>query len=248
MSLCSICFFAYCLLVLCFFAFWFDLCAMKILFEDYYLLVVEKPAGLSTENGGAKHTSAEQEALLYFTESLMSSSASKRLKATPFLRVAHRLDRPASGILVLAKTKTALTHLMAQFEQRTVQKTYLAATERAPALPSAELRHWLRKDEEGKKAQILEQQARGTQLGTLRYRTLERVGKTALLEVQPTTGRFHQIRAQLAHIGCPVIGDLAYGGHFWHLDQIKLHAHRLAFQHPKTGEPLVIESPKPSGW
>ncbi len=221
---------------------------MKVLFEDYYLLVVEKPAGLSTESGGARHTSAEQEALLYFTESLMKTSASKRLKATPFLRVAHRLDRPASGILVLAKTKTALTHLMAQFEQRTVQKTYLAATERAPALPSAELRHWLVKDEEGKKAQIVELQGRGTQLGILTYRTLERTGKMALLEIQPTTGRFHQIRAQLAHIGCPIVGDLAYGGHFWHLDQIKLHAHRLTLQHPKTGEPLVIESPKPSSW
>jgi len=221
---------------------------MKILFEDYYLLIMEKPAGLSSESGGAKHTSAEQEALIYFTESLMKNSASKRLKVTPFLRVAHRLDRPASGILVLAKTKMALTHLMAQFEQRTVQKVYWAATERAPALPTAELRNWLKKDEEGKKALIAELQGRGTQLATLSYRTLERTGKTALLEVHPTTGRFHQIRAQLAHIGCPIIGDLTYGGHFWHLDQIKLHAHRLTFQHPKTGESMVIESPKPSTW
>lgn len=221
---------------------------MKILFEDYYLLVMEKPAGLSTESGGARHPSAEQEALLYFTESLMKATTSKRLKTTPFLRVAHRLDRPASGILVLAKTKTALTQVMAQFENRTVQKTYLAATERAPALPAADLRHWLRKDESGKQAIVTEQQVRDSQLSTLHYRTLERLGKGALLEIQPATGRFHQIRAQLAHIGCPIIGDLAYGAPSWRLDQIKLHAHRLVLQHPKTGEPLVLESPKPSDW
>ncbi len=221
---------------------------MKILFEDYYLLVVEKPAGLSTESGGAKHPSAEQEALLYFTQSLMKNTTSKRLKVTPFLRAAHRLDRPASGILLLAKTKTALTNVMAQFENRTVQKTYLATTERSPALPSAELRHWLRKDESGKQAIITEQQVRSSQLATLTYRTQVRVGSGALLEVQPSTGRFHQIRAQLAHIGCPIVGDLAYGGHIWQPDRIKLHAHRLALLHPKTGEPLVFESPQPSDW
>ncbi len=221
---------------------------MKILFEDYYLLAMEKPAGLSTESGGARHPSAEQEALLYFTESLMKATTSKRLKVTPYLRVAHRLDRPASGILLLAKTKTALTQVMAQFENRTVQKTYLAATERAPVLPTAELRHWLRKDESGKQAIVTEQQVRDSQLSTLHYRTLERLGKGALLEIQPATGRFHQIRAQLAHIGCPITGDLAYGAHLWQPDQIKLHAHRLVLQHPKTGEPLVLESPKPSDW
>ncbi|MEO6038926.1 MAG: RluA family pseudouridine synthase, partial [Saprospiraceae bacterium] len=173
---------------------------------------------------------------------------SKRLKVTPFLRAAHRLDRPASGILVMAKTKTALTNLMAQFENRTVDKVYLATTERSPTLPSAELRHWLKKDDEGKKALITEQQVRNSQLATLTYRTLVRVGKGALLEIKPTTGRFHQIRSQLAHIGCPIVGDLAYGAHFWHLDQIKLHAHRLQLLHPKTNEPLVIESPQPSDW
>ncbi len=221
---------------------------MKILFEDYYLLVVEKPAGLSSESGGAKHPSAEQEALLYFTQSLMKNTTSKRLKVTPFLRVAHRLDRPASGVLLMTKTKTALTNVMAQFENKTVKKTYLAATERSPVLPSADLRHWIRKDESGKKAIITEIQVKDSQLATLSYRTLVRVGKGALIEVHPNTGRFHQIRAQLAHIGCPIVGDLTYGGHFWHLDQIKLHAHRLALLHPKTGEPIVFESPQPSDW
>lgn len=221
---------------------------MKILFEDYYLLAVEKPAGLSTESGGAKHPSAEQEALLYFTQSLMKNTTSKRLKVTPFLRAAHRLDRPASGILLLVKTKTALTNVMAQFENRSVRKTYLAATERSPTLPSADLRNWLKKDESGKKALISEQQTRLTQLATLSYRTLVRMGKGALLEVHPTTGRFHQIRAQLAHIGCPIVGDLTYGAQLWHPDQIKLHAHRLEFLHPKTNEPLVIVSPQPSDW
>lgn len=216
---------------------------MHILFEDYYLLAINKPAGLSSEQGTGKHPSAETEALLYFTGQLQKNSTSKRLKVTPFLRLAHRLDRPASGVLLMAKTKTALTNLMEQFEQRTLQKVYHVVVERAPAATEGVLKNWLKKDDSGKKSLVVEKEGRGTQRAELSYKVLEKKGAGALLEVELGTGRFHQIRAQLAHIGCPVAGDLLYGGRFWRENEIKLHAQRLTFRHPKSGEMMTLECP-----
>lgn len=213
---------------------------MDILFEDYYLLAVCKPAGLPAERGTARYPSAETEALLYFTRQLQQASASKRLKATPFLRLAHRLDRPTSGVLLMAKTKTALSNLMAQFEQREIQKVYLAMTEKLPPAPVGTLKNWLMRDESGKKSAIQDRQKKDAQWAELRYRVLHPAGQGALLEVLPLTGRFHQIRAQLAHIGCPIVGDTLYGAQPWREHEIKLHAQRLTFRHPKSGESMTL--------
>lgn len=221
---------------------------MQIIFEDYYLLAINKPAGLSSESGKERHPSAEQEALMYFTQHLQKNSSSKRLKETPYLRAVHRLDRASSGVLVFAKTKQALSALMLQFEQRTVEKIYQAVVEKPPASPSGHLANWLLKDESGRKALISEKQLRDSQHCILDYITLPSEGKTILLEVHPKTGRFHQIRAQLAHIGCPIAGDVLYGGKPWHEHQIKLHAQRLHFIHPKTGAPMTLEAPLPDEW
>ncbi|MBK7939532.1 MAG: hypothetical protein IPJ82_21685 [Lewinellaceae bacterium] len=122
---------------------------MQILFEDYYVLAVNKPAGLSSESGKERHPSAEQEALMYFTKQLQERSSSKRLKSTPYLRPVHRLDRAASGILVFAKTKAALTNLMEQFEKREVEKVYRAITETRPPADAGTLSHWLKKTRKG---------------------------------------------------------------------------------------------------
>lgn len=216
---------------------------LNILFEDYYLLAINKPAGLSSERGAGRHDSAETDALLYFTQQLQQNSTSKRLKSTPFLRLAHRLDRPTSGILLMAKTKTALTDLMLQFEQREAQKIYHAMTERKPQTLEGHLKNWLTKDETGKKSAIREHGGGNRQLAELFYSTLPSTGPGALLELRPTTGRFHQIRAQLAHIGCPIVGDVLYGAKPWREHEIKLHAHRLTFRHPKSGEMMTLECP-----
>ena len=221
---------------------------MQILFEDYYVLAINKPAGLSSESGKERHPSAEQEALLYFTRQLQERSTSKRLKSTPYLRPVHRLDRAAGGILVFAKTKAALSHLMEQFEKREVEKVYWAITETRPPADAGTLSHWLTKDPEGRKAVISEKEGRDSQHCKLEYKVLEVKDKRCLLEVRPHTGRFHQIRAQLAFIGCPIQGDVLYGGKFWREYQIKLHAHRLTCKHPKTGDPLELEAPLPEGW
>lgn len=215
---------------------------MQVLFEDYYLLAIDKPAGLSSESGQERHPSAEKEAKMYFARQLQEKSTSSRLKETPYLRVAHRLDRAASGVLLFAKTKTALASLMEQFEKREVRKIYRAVVEKQVPSPSGTLVHWLVKDPEGRRALVSEKQIRSSQRCELEYKTLEMRGKGALIEIAPATGRFHQIRAQLAHIGCPIAGDTLYGGHLWKEHEIKLHARSLTFRHPKTGESMTLET------
>ncbi len=221
---------------------------MQILFEDYYVLAVNKPAGLSSESGKERHPSAEREALLYFTRRLQERSTSKRLKATPYLRPVHRLDRAASGILLFAKTKAALVSLMEQFEKREAEKVYQAVVESRPPADAAKLSHWLKKDAEGRKALVSGKESRGSRYCELEYKVLKMKEKQFLLEIKPHTGRFHQIRAQLAFIGCPIQGDVLYGGTFWRENQIKLHAFRLTCKHPKTGDPLELEVAPPEGW
>lgn len=222
---------------------------MQIIFEDYYLLAISKPAGLSSESGKERHPSAEQEALMYFTQQLQKGSTSKRLKETPYLRVAHRLDRASSGVLVFAKTKQALSAIMQQFEERSVEKVYQAVVEKRPATPSGNLTNWLLKDETGRKALIAEKQLKDSQQCILDYITLPTEDRSILLEIHPKTGRFHQIRAQLSHIGCPIVGDMLYGASKpWREHQIKLHAQRLTFKHPKTGEKMTLEAQLPEGF
>lgn len=132
--------------------------------------------------------------------------------------------------------------MMHQFERREVEKTYRAVVEKAPEASIGVLSHWLKRDETGKKALVFDQEKPDTQPCESTYTLLETNGAQALLEIRPRTGRFHQIRAQLAHIGCPIVGDVLYGGSFWREHEIKLHAHRLTFTHPRSEAPMSVEA------
>ena len=228
---------------------WFAyLCAMEILFEDYYIIAVHKPAGLSTESGHAKHPSMERELMFYITEELNKNSSSSRLKKTPYLRAIHRLDRPSSGVLLFAKTKYALTAVMNQFEAGTVQKSYFAKTPKAPPQESGSLQHFIKKDESGKFAIVSALQTKGAQACSLDYTVLSTSNGETLLDIQPKTGKFHQIRAQLAFIGCPIVGDIQYGARPWRDHEIKLMAYRLSFNHPKSNETMTFIIDPPATW
>ncbi len=220
---------------------------MQILFHDNYLLAINKPAGLSSESGAAPHPSAEREALHYLGDHLNAATAT-HARRVPYLRVAHRLDRPASGVLLLAKTKTALTGLMAQFEQRSVEKIYWAEATASPPAASGTLTHYLKRSPDGKSALVFDEPVPDARAATLQYRVLENTGTSVRLEIRPASGRFHQIRAQLAHAGCPIVGDERYGGPPWREHAIKLHARQLSIRHPKSGEILVLEAELPADW
>ncbi|HLP93106.1 MAG TPA: RluA family pseudouridine synthase [Saprospiraceae bacterium] len=209
---------------------------MNILFEDADMMVIDKPGGLSTESGNASHPSAEKLAVEWFQQ----KNGTPRI---PYLRAVHRLDRVSGGVLVLAKSKQALSMLMRQFEQRLVKKTYQAVVEHAPSSDSGVLTHWLKRDESGKKALVFDQNMADTQPCALDFKVLERRESQALLEIYPETGRFHQIRAQLAHVGAPIFGDQLYGGQFWRDHEIKLQAVRLQLMHPRTNAPMTIDAP-----
>lgn len=163
-----------------------------------------------------------------------------------FCGVVHRLDRPTSGVVVFAKTSKALSRLNEQFREKDTQKIYWAVVEKAPKEKSGSLQNYLLKNEKQNKAYVHEKEITGSKKALLDYKLLTSSDKYHLLEVTLYTGRHHQIRAQLAHIGCIIKGDLKYGAKRSNPDgSIHLHARHLEFIHPTTKELVKITAPVP---
>ncbi len=200
---------------------------LSVLKETTHWLAVNKTAGLISER--SPYESPTVEDLVW--EHLLTQ------KPKPFLGVVHRLDRVTSGVLLFAKKKSALKLLNAQFSERIVQKTYLALVEKKPPQSQADVVHWLEKDQLNKRAIIhFSANAKSSEC-RLRYRVLEEKAEGVLLEIQPKTGKFHQIRAQLAAIGSPIIGDKKYGSTKVYKEKaVALHAWKLRFQDPVSNE------------
>lgn len=210
-----------------------------ILFEDKYLLAINKPAGLMVEKDRFGHPSVEG----------MMADYLHRGNAAAYTGIIHRLDRPVSGVLLIAKKKSALRAVQEQFREGGIRKTYMALVARLPEPPSATLTQFLYKDTLQKKALITG--APGPHIAPVKldYRT-ERAGNvTFLLRIVPYTGKYHQIRAQLASIGCPVIGDALYGSEVpFRENAICLHAVSLRFTHPNSGEEMELSADIPDTW
>lgn len=212
---------------------------IRIVWEDQSLLVIAKPAGLNADRDRLNNPSAEAWAEQYLRH---------QKRPAPFLF--HRLDRPTSGLLVFARKKSALLALQEQQAAGNMRKTYVALVPPGFQPEAGELLHHVEKDNQAHKLLVYDSPRTGkTKPARLRFRVVGCNTSLSFLEVELQTGRYHQIRAQLAHIGWPVAGDAAYGSALPFLPgAIGLHAFRLELKHPLTHLPLKLEAPLPSGW
>ena len=202
-----------------------------VLYKNNQLIAFNKPSGL-----GVQPDKTDSKSLLDLAEIYSHSK----------LNVVHRLDRPASGVVLFAKTRTSLVSINEQFRERRVAKTYLAVVQNRPEKDEDTLVHFITKDGRKNLSSVKDADLPQGQKAELSYTYRGSIDRYHLLEVQLITGRHHQIRAQLAAIGCPIKGDTKYGFARSNRDRsIHLHAWKLAFDHPVSGERVTIQAPLP---
>jgi 23S rRNA pseudouridine1911/1915/1917 synthase len=210
-----------------------------VLYEDNHLLVVNKSSGILSQRDATG-----DESLVELCKSYIGKKFNK--PGAVFLGLVHRLDRPVTGVVVLARTSKALERMNALFRNKETKKTYWAIVKNKPKSNQETLKHWLLKDEKKNRTAAFKKETEGAQYAELDYRVISSEAGHWLLEVSPVTGRPHQIRVQLASMGCPIKGDLKYGDGEANEDgSICLHAKQLSFEHPIRKVPLTIKAPLP---
>jgi 23S rRNA pseudouridine1911/1915/1917 synthase len=216
---------------------------LQILHEDNHLLAVAKPANLLVQGDRTG-----DETLLDLARSYLRDRYHK--PGNIYLGLVHRLDRPVTGVVLLARTSKAASRLSRQFREGSVRKIYWAVVQGAVRPPAAELGHHLASAADDRGVTRASHEAfAGSRPARLRYHVLIREDDRSLLEIELLTGRRHQIRAQLALAGWPVLGDVKYGARPRpHPGGIALHARRLVVAHPVGGAELTLTAPLPEGW
>ncbi len=213
---------------------------LQVIYEDNHLLVVNKPAGLL-----AQGDISGDECLTDVAKSYLRQKFNK--PGNVYLGLVHRLDRNVSGVMVLARTSKAAARLSVSFRDKLVKKTYRAVVKGQLPIPSGELKAWLGAKGDARGVTRAENIFfDGARESLLSYKVISRHGQHSLVEIYPITGRRHQIRAQLALIGCPLLGDVKYGStlRLPH-HRIALHAFKLEFKHPVGAKPVGFEVPLP---
>ena len=215
---------------------------VDVLWEDNHLLVINKPAGLAVQGDLTGDTH-----LLELAERYIAQKYNKPGKA--FIGLVHRLDRPVSGVVVLAKTSKALTRMNEIFREKKNTKIYHAITTKSLPNEEGTLTHHLLKNSETKRAHAYNTHKPGTKPGVLHYKLLKNFAGRSLYEITLETGRFHQIRAQLSKMGCPILGDLKYGATEPLPDRsIGLHSRTLITPHVvSTQTSIYLTAPHPKG-
>ena len=213
---------------------------LLVLFEDNHLIAINKRPGDIVQGDKTGDVPLSEIVKQYLKRKYNKPGA-------VFLGVAHRLDRPTSGIVIFARTSKALTRLNKIFAQQQAEKTYWAVVKSKPANNSDSLVHWLARNTKQNKSYAKSQEVPGAKKAVLSYDIKRQMNNYFLLEVRLETGRHHQIRAQLAAIGSPIKGDLKYGFDRSNKDgSIHLHARMISFIHPVRKETLEIVAPPPS--
>jgi 23S rRNA pseudouridine1911/1915/1917 synthase len=214
---------------------------IEILYEDNYIIAVNKRASDLSQSDKTGDISLDSEIKKYL-------AAKNNKPEEVFLGVVHRLDRPVSGVILYARTSKALERLNEMLRKGEVRKTYLAIVKEKPPEGRAKIVHYLRKNEKQNKTFVYDREVKGSKQAKLAYSIAGRSNRYYLLEIELHTGRHHQIRAQLAKIGCPVKGDLKYGYPRSNKDgSISLMSRRIEFIHPVKKEKMVITAPLPEG-
>ncbi len=221
---------------------------MEVIYEDNHIIIVSKESGEIVQGDKTGDTPLSENVKQYIKETHAKPG-------NVFLGVVHRLDRPVSGLVVFAKTSKALSRLNNMFRDGDVHKTYWAIVERREKttggyVPDGEwhqLDNWLVRNEKQNKSYAYDREKPNAKLAKLRYRVIGASERYTLLEVQLMTGRHHQIRCQLAAMGCPIKGDLKYGAKRSNPDgSISLLARRVEFVHPVSKENIIAEAPLPN--
>ena len=212
---------------------------MEIVYEDNHLIIVYKHSGEIVQGDKTGDVPLSEDVKCYLKEKYQKPG-------NVFLGVVHRLDRPVAGLVVFAKTSKALTRLNKMFRDGEVHKTYWAITKNLPPQPEGTLTHWLVRNEKQNKSYAYDHEVPHSKKAILKYRLIGQSDHYCLLEVNLMTGRHHQIRCQLAHMGCPIKGDLKYGAQRSNPDgSICLLAHHVEFVHPVSKQLISLVSPLP---
>jgi len=213
----------------------------RILYEDNHLLIVNKLPGEIVQGDKTGDVCLLEDVKEYIKEKYDKPG-------NVFAGLVHRIDRPVGGAVIFAKTSKALSRMTQKIQSREFSKTYLAIVKNRPPKDADELSDYMVKNEKQNKSYIVSSSTKGAKLAQLRYRVIASSDSYYLLEVELITGRHHQIRTQLSHIGCPIKGDLKYGYPRSNPDaSICLHAYKIKFEHPTLKTPVEVVAPKPEG-
>ena len=212
---------------------------MNVVYEDNHIIIVNKQSGEIVQGDKTGDTPLSDIVKQYIKEKYNKPG-------NVFLGVVHRLDRPVSGLVVFAKTSKALSRLNEMFRTGDVHKTYWAIVKKNDIAPEATLTDWLTRNERQNKSYAHNREVPGAKKAVLSYKVRSMSDNYMLLEVRLMTGRHHQIRRQLAHMGCPIKGDLKYGSPRSNPDgSISLMSRRVEFVHPVSKETIAVEAPVP---
>ena len=212
---------------------------MQVVYEDNHIIIVNKQSGEIVQGDKTGDRPLSDIVKQYIKEKYQKPGE-------VFLGVVHRLDRPVSGLVVFARTSKALTRLNKMFAEGEVHKTYWAIVKNTPVQPEGTLTHWLVRNEKQNKSYAYTTEKPNAKKAILKYKVIGRSDNYTLLEVNLMTGRHHQIRCQLAAMGCPIKGDLKYGAPRSNPDgSISLMSRHVEFTHPVSKLQIAVEAPLP---